>query len=107
MDSLKHDLDNLNSDIKDLESEIKKAEAEAQNNVRPLEDELLQLKEDKRIYASKNDFESVQNCRRREDNIKFRISAQWNRYTLLKEELSKLNNQRKDLETKITLFLTL
>lgn len=103
MDSLKHDLDNLNEDIKNLESEIAKAESEAQNNVKPLEDKLQQLKEDKRIFASKNDFESVQNCRRREDNIKFRISAQWNRYSLLKEELSKLNNQRKDLETKIKL----
>ena len=75
MDNLKHDLDNLNADIKDLKSEIEKAESEAQNNVKPLQDELLQIKEDKRIFASKNDFESVQNCRMREDNIKFNISA--------------------------------
>lgn len=100
---LKQDLDNVNAEIRKLESEIRMAQTEAENNIKPLKEELVQLKEDKRNFASKNDFESVQNCRRRENNLKFKIDAQWNRYSLLKEDLSKLKKQKTNLETKIKL----
>ena len=68
-----------------------------------MKEELVQLKEDKRNFASKNDFESVQNCRRRESNIKFKIEAQWNWYLILKDQLSKFFKQKYDLEVKIKL----
>lgn len=100
---LKQDLDNVNAEIRKLESEIRMAQTEAENNIKPLKEELVQLKEDKRNFASKNDFESVQNCRRRENNLKFKIDAQWNRYSLLKENLSKLKKQKTTLESKIKL----
>lgn len=103
MTSLNQNLVDLNNDIISLEYEIRMAEAEAENNIKPLKEELVQLKEDKRNFASKNDFESVQNCRRRENNLKFKIDAQWNRYSLLKEDLSKLKKQKTNLETKIKL----
>ena len=45
----------------------------------------------------------MENCRRRENNLKFKISAQWNRCSLLKEELSKMKKQRGDLESQIKL----
>lgn len=100
---LKQDLNCLNNEIQKLESEIKAAEDEAERNIKPLKEELAQVKEDKRNFASKNDFDSVQICRRRENNIKFKIDAQWNRYVLLKENLSKLTKQKRDLEGKIKL----
>ena len=103
MDILKQDLDNLNKKIQNLESEIQKAETEAENNIKPLKEELLQVKQDKRNFASKNDFESVQNCRRRENNLKFKIDAQWNKYSILQNEISKLNKQKQDLESQIKL----
>ena len=103
MDRLEGDLDSLNREIEKLESEIQNAEKEAEGNIEPLNKELAQIREDKRNFASKNDFESVENCRRRENNLKFKISAQWNRCSLLKEELSKMKKQRGDLESQIKL----
>ena len=103
MGSLIQNLDDLNIKIRDLESEIRIAEREAENNIKPLKAELDKLKDDKRSFASKNDFDSVQDCRRREDNLKFRIDAQWNRYSILKNELSQLKKQKNDLEDKIKL----
>ena len=103
MDRLKTDLDDLNIKINNLESEIQMAEKEAQNNIAPLAEELKQLKHDKRIYASKNDLDSVENCRRRESNLKFRIDAEWNRYSILKNDLTILKKQKHDLEAKIKL----
>lgn len=100
---LKQDLDNVNAEIQKLESEIRMAQTEAENNIKPLKEEFVQLKEDKRNFASKNDFESVQNCRRCESNIKFKIEAQWNWYLILKDQLSKLFKQKYDLEVKIKL----
>lgn len=103
MDMLKQDLNSLNDEIQKLEYEIKAAEGEAERNIKPLKEELTQVKEDKRNFASKNDFDSVQICRSRENNLKFKICAQWNRYALLKENLSKLTKQKRDLEGKIKL----
>lgn len=103
MDKLKHDLNQLNDSIKELENRIIEAEREAQNNVKPLNQELSKLKEDKRQYASKNDFDSVQECIRKESNLKFKISAQWNKHSLLKEDLVKLNKKKHVLESKIKL----
>ena len=103
MDRLEGDLDSLNREIEKLESEIQNAEKEAEGNIEPLNKELAQIREDKRNFASKNDFESVENCRRRENNLKFKISAQWNRCSLLKEELSKMKKKRGDLESQIKL----
>ena len=103
MDNLKGNLDELNESIMDLESQIAEAEAEAQDNIMPLESELEQVRIDKRSFASKNDFESVQDCNRRESNLKFRINAQWNKCSVLKDNLFKLKRERKILEDKIKL----
>lgn len=103
MDKLKQDLNSLKDEIKNLESEIENAEREAEDNIRPLKEELIKIKEDKRNFASKNDFDSVQECRRRESNIKFKIDAQWNRYSMLNDQLSKLLKEERDLEAKIKL----
>ena len=103
MDNLKWNLDELNESIMDLESQIAEAEAEAQDNIMPLESELEQVRIDKRSFASKNDFESVQDCNRRESNLKFRINAQWNKCSVLKDNLFKLKRERKILEDKIKL----
>lgn len=103
MDNLKRDLDELNKSIMDLEIQIDEAEAEAQNNIGPLNAELEQVRADKRSFASKNDFESVQDCNRRESNLKFRIDAQWNKCSVLKDNLFKLKRERKILEDKIKL----
>ena len=103
METLKQDLEDLNNKITGLESEIRSAESEAEDNIKPLKEDLAQLKEDKRNFASKNDFDSVQMCRRREDNLKFKIDAQWYRYSILKNQLSQLKKQRRNLESKIKL----
>lgn len=103
MDDLKEELNSLNNSIDDLENRIEKARTEAEANVKPLNEELSQIKEDKRTYALKNDFDSIQDCRRREDNLKFKISAQWNQYTILKNELVELNKQKRELESQIKL----
>lgn len=103
MDGLKRDLDNLNEEIRDLEIRVQKAKDEAESNIQPLEAELSQVKEEKRQFAMKNDFDSIQSCRRREENLKFKISAQWNQYSMLKNDLSRLNGQKRDLEDRIKL----
>ena len=103
MEKLKEDLNNLNDEIKELKKQIQKEKTEAENNIKPLKSQLIQLKEDKRRYALKNDFDSVQSCRRKEDNLKFKISAQWNKHSLLKEELIKLNQKKVILEKEIKL----
>ena len=97
MDKLEGELDILTRKIESLEGEIKKENKKAEGNIIPLNEELAQIREDKRNFASKNDFESVENCRRRENNLKFRISAQWNRCSLLKEELTRLKKEKTDL----------
>ncbi len=103
MKILKQELEDLNKQISRLESDIKTTEREAEANIKPLKEELDQLKEDKRNFASKNDFDSVQDCRRREDNLKFKINAQWNMYSILNNDLSQLKKKRLDLEAKIRL----
>ena len=103
MDKLKQNLDDLKDLISDLESQIIESKIEAEDNVKPLKLELSQVRQDKKDFAMKNDFDSVQNSRRREDNLKFKIDAQWNKYFMLKNELSKLNKQKMDLEYQIKL----
>lgn len=103
MDQLKQDLNILNSSIQEFENQIQEAKKEAENNINPLNIELTQVKQDKRRYATKSDFESVQNCRRKENNLKFKIDAQWNKYSLLKDELFKLSKQKTELEKQIKL----
>ncbi|MBQ8017224.1 MAG: hypothetical protein IJ258_03870 [Methanobrevibacter sp.] len=103
MDKLKCALDELNASIRDLENQIENARLEAEGNIEPLKHELNQIREDKRRFASHNDFESVQTCRRREDNLKFKIEAHWNHHSMLKGELVKLKNERTDLGNKIQL----
>ena len=103
MNELKNDLDDVLNSIRNLEMEIQKAKEVADENVKSLELELDSLRQDKRRFASKSDFESVQSCRRKEDNLKFRINAQWNEYSILKSELSKLKKKKDDLEGRIKL----
>ena len=103
MNGLKMELDELEKSIKDLEIQIKQAEIEAENNIRPLELELASVRKNKRKYALKGDFDSVQSCIRRENNLKFKISAQWNKYSILKEDLSRLKSERNDLKNQIKL----
>lgn len=103
MDKLKQDLENLNKFILKLENQILEAKSEAENNIMPLNAELTQVKQDKTKYAAKSDFESVQSCRRKEENLKFKIKAQWNKYSLLKSDLVKLNKRKLDLEKQIKL----
>lgn len=89
--------------INDLEDEIEIAKQKAHSNIEPLKNELSRLKEVKRRYASKNDSDSVRDCIRKEDNLKFKINAQRNEYLILSDELFKLNTQKEDLEYKIQL----
>ena len=103
MDKLKQDLENLNNFILKLENQIQEAKSEAESNIIPLNAKLTQVKQDKTKYAAKNDFESVQSCRRKEENLKFKIKAQWNKYLLLKNDLFKLNKRKLDLEKQIKL----
>ena len=103
MEELKHDLDELNESIANLEKEIENSGLEAESNIEPLSAELDQVREDKRKYATRNDFESVQACRRREENLKFKINAQWNHSSMLKDKLTKLKTQKVDLENQIQL----
>ncbi len=88
METLKQDLVDLNNSISKLKNQIKKAKSDAENNIKPLTEELKELRIDKRNFATKNDFESVQSCIRRENNIKFKIDAQWNEYSILSNKLS-------------------
>lgn len=103
MDKLKQDLDDLNNSIRELENQIENARSEAESNIEPLNAELSQIREDKRKFAAQNDFDSVQSCRRREENLKFKITAQWNHCSILKNDLTKLKNQKTDLENRIQL----
>lgn len=89
--------------INDLEDEIEIAKQKAHSNIEPLKNELSRLKEVKRRYASKNDPDSVRDCIRKEDNLKFKINAQRNEYLILTDELFKLKTQKEDLEYKIRL----
>lgn len=100
---IKQEFAKLNNSIKELEIKIKEAKIEAENNIEPLKLELSEVKKDKSKFASKNDFESVQNCIHKENNLKFKINAQWNKYSLLKEELTKLNHKKINLEKQLKL----
>ena len=103
MEKLKQNLNDLNNSISELKSQIREAKIEAEVNVKQLTNELSQVRQDKKEFAIKNDFDSVQNCRRRENNLKFKIDAQWNNYLLLNSELSKLNKEKIALEKQIKL----
>jgi len=103
MHKLKLELDRLNAEIRELEAEISKSKLEAEATIRPLNDELSRLREEKRNFASKNDFDSVQECNRKQNNLKFKINAQWNSYSMLKEKLLGLNKQKNDVENRIKL----
>ena len=103
MDNLNGDLNDLNERIEELEVQIANAKSEAEENIMPLEAELKQVKQDKSRYGAKNDFDCVQECRRKEENLKFKISSQWNRYSILKNTLAELKKQKTDLENKIQL----
>ncbi|WP_405287004.1 hypothetical protein [Methanobrevibacter sp.] len=103
MEKLKQNLNDINNSISELESQIREAKIEAEVNVKLLTNELSQVRQDKKEFAIKNDFDSVQNCRRKENNLKFKIDAQWNKYSLLNSELSKLNKEKLGLEKQIKL----
>ena len=103
MDMLKHKLDEVNESIRDLEDKIQRARLDAENNIAPLNVELAKVKEDKRNFAYKNDSESVHDCIRKEENLKFKINAQWNEHAMLKNELAKLKRQKLELESRIKL----
>ena len=103
MEKLRQELDELNSSIRNLEIEIENARLEAESNIEPLNAEIEQIRQDKRKFATKNDQESIQSCRRREENLKFKINAQWNHHSILKNELVKLKNKKSDLENQIQL----
>lgn len=103
MEELKQELEEVIIKINDLEAEIEIAKQKAHSNIEPLKNELSRLKEVKRRYAFKNDPDSVRECIRREDNLKFKINAQRNEYLILTDELFKLNTQKEDLEYKIQL----
>ena len=103
MEELTKELEEVITKINDLEEEIEIAKAKAHSNIEPLKNELSRLKEVKRRYASKNDPDSVRDCIRKEDNLKFKINAQRNEYLILTDELFKLNTQKEDLEYKIQL----
>lgn len=100
---MEHELYDLTETIRELESQIENAKAEAEDNIKPLKEELSQIKREKTQCALKNDFDSVEVLRRREENLKFKISAQWNSYTLLKEDLTKLKARKSELEAQIKL----
>lgn len=102
MDKLKQELNDLNKSISDLENQIEEAKSEAENNIKPLNDELSKVKQDKEESVLKNDFESFQICKRKENNLKFKIDEQWNKYIILSEELYKLNTEKYYLEKQIT-----
>lgn len=101
IDDLKHELKDLNESIGDLEEKIEKARIEAEKNVEPLNLELARVRQDKRNFANRNDPDSVHDCIRKESNLKFKINAQWNEHSILKNELAKLKAERKDLEERI------
>jgi len=103
LNDLENDLNVLNIEISNLEMQITDAERRAEENVEPLRQELSQVKRDKTAYASKNDFDSVSDCIRREENLKFKISAQWNEASQLKDDLFKLKSRKKELEYKLQL----
>ncbi|WP_458403778.1 hypothetical protein [Methanobrevibacter sp.] len=103
MDRLIEELNDLNRDISELENRISQAKIEAKSNIEPLEAELENVRRDKREFGFKNDFEAVQSCKRRENNLKFKINSQWNRYSILKGELYKLKVAKRNLEAQIRL----
>lgn len=103
MEKLKQDLINLNRVKSELENQIQQAKIEAENNIQPLKIELDNVKKDKTQYAAKGDLDSVQTCRRKEENLKFKINAQWNKYSLLKNDLVNLNKEKIALEKQIKL----
>ncbi|WP_298522520.1 hypothetical protein [uncultured Methanobrevibacter sp.] len=100
--TIKQELNDLNKFIENLENQIQKAKIDAENNVKPLNDELFKVKEDKERFVLKNDFDSFQICKRKEDNLKFKIDEQWNKYIILTEELYKLNIEKDNLEKQIS-----
>ena len=102
-DEFNNELSCLNGEIVSLEKQISAEQLEAENNIKPLTLELARIREEKRQYASKNDFDSVQDCIRRENNLKFKINAQQNRCSILKDELFRLNHKKADLERRIKL----
>ena len=102
MDKLKQELDDLNKSISDLENQIEEAKIEAENNIKPLNDELSKVKPDKEEFVLKNDFDSFQVCKRKENYLKFKIDEQWNKYVILTDELYKLKTEKYYLEKQIT-----
>ncbi len=100
---IEKELYDLTGTIRELESQIENARAEAEDNIKPLKEELSQIKREKTQCALKNDFDSVEVLRRREENLKFKITAQWNKYTLLKDDLTGLKARKKELEAEIKL----
>ena len=103
MKELKDKLNEINNEISQLNDEIKKAESEAEQNIAPLESELSKIREDKRKSAMKNDLESVQQLKSKEANLKFKISAQWNKSNMLKEDLTRLLTKKDEVIAQIKL----
>ena len=103
MDMLKHKLDEVNESIRDLEEKIQRARLDAENNIAPLNVELAKIKEDKRNFAYKNDSESVHDCIRKEENLKFKINAQWNEHSMLKMSWQSLKDKRLSLNPESSL----
>ena len=103
MKKLKEDLTNINNKIRDLEIQIEKSNQKAEDNVKPLKTELAKIKKEKSQHAYKGNFNSVEICRRKEENLKFKINAQWNESMLLKNDLVKLKDQKQVLESQIKL----
>ena len=103
MENLNGDLNDLNERIDELEIQIANAKSEAEENIMPLEAELKQVKQDKSRYGAKNDFDCVQECRRKEENLKFKISSQWNRYSILKNTLAELKSKKQIWKIKSSL----
>ena len=103
MDELKKDLNEVNVRIDELEIQIANAKKIAEGNIEPLNIELKQVKQDKSHFATKNDFNSLQDCRRKEENLKFKINAQWNEYSTLKNKLTVLKKEKTNLENAIKL----
>lgn len=100
---LKNQLNKLNEEINLLENNIEKAKIEAEENIKLINTQILEIKENKRKYALKNDFESVQQSNSKIENLKFKINAQWNKYSLLNEELNNLKKQKNNLLNEIKL----
>ena len=94
MEELTKELEEFLIKINDLEDEIEIAKAKAHSNIEPLKNELSRLKEVKRRYASKNNPDSVRDCIRKEDNLKFKINALRNEYLILTDGTFQTQNPK-------------